>query len=731
MPIIDKVAASKLINEYSQVYSKSIMEDAFPHCKDGLKKVHRRIIFTNKDEGLVSSARFVANVKINHDHGDQGIYDAAVRMAQPWECNPTLVTIGGNMGSYSGDSAAAMRYTASSISEFSKEVFFKDVNKRAIAMTDTEDFTGSEPVSLIPALPMALLFPNLTIGYGHGSRTLPLSIENLATLIESYANHIKMHGKDIPWDYKPHVHLFVPDIPIANYIENYDDIIAAYKEGNFFHKVEFGGTVDIFPDLINVKTLPFSIPYADCEQKYQEAELHSKDSFADKNIVSGIATSSEDGNNREGRFVVPPKKNADIIEIYRWLEGILRLHISITPNPNYVLNQQVVKLDPPTIIALWYKDRRDTLLVSKRHNLAALTKNHREVETYLIVCDKTDEVVKIIRQNTVPEAHLILQERFGLTPMQATILTSARLTILSKTSRIELEEKKREIMTAIELLKQSFKDVDNEIVETAKHLALKYGDGQRQAIIPDYIGFVKINNGIIQFETQAEASSLITNFSGTKYNVSVYQYQPGMNSSYLVEGNKATFSERLPKRKITFADNVISYNKSGYSIWFADGSACYVDSVVNAPDQSGQISYTGHTVTTVAKNGVLKRDVKVSETFTKRKTLPATGSKTNLIYAYTETSRQRYLFVYSAGNKNNVTIYKITPELKKILTYVNNDTYIDTTLLKKNIFLNVPQKYLNRCSTKIILIKDIETLLDGKSSVTISLNKKIPGVDRW
>lgn len=733
MGAITNKIGSSLVETQLQVYAESVMDDEIPDGTDGLKKVHRRILFSNLGNGkAIKSVAFVGNANNYHPHSDKGLYETAARMAQKWVFNPPLLKMIGNNGAYIGGDSAASRYTELEITPFARDCYAKDVHKRALPMVTTEDFDGVEPKQYIPALPMALLIPNITIGYGNGSRTLPLQIDSLCKLIEKYVEHVSKVGTDIPWDYRPYAEHFVPDVPIANIVENAEELIEAYKHGKFKAPVELSGLVDIYPDYIHVSTLPFGVSFAVVDQTIKSAKFWKTDPWAEKYLDSLDNGSTDDEESLVARFIIRPKRNVDIFSTYKWLVSKFRMTFRFTPNPNFILHNRVVQLTPPDIIREWYRARRDTLLVSKRHTLAELTRRLREIETYLIVGDRTDEVISIIKTHEETEASLILQKTFGLTPMQANFLLTFRIKSLSVTGRTELEEKRSQVLLEIDVVKDSFANVNKEIVETAFQLAKKYGDARR-AELPEYIGYLKIGDCVIQFSDEEEALNYIERFSGTKYPVSVYRYNASYDTTYINGGpnTKLIKQDMLPKQKISFIESAFTGPKNGYTIRFCeDGSTSYVEGVVTVPDHDGHTCYvTSSTVTTVDKNGRFTKGVKLS-TFSKRKTM-SSGAKTDIIYAFNESAKPRYMFVYSTGEKNNVTIYRITPETNSITTYVDNDTAIEMFNTKKDIFLNIPDRFLNRCTTKLVYIRDVEELLGDQSKITVSLNKNVSGVRRW
>ena len=281
----DYISASEFINRALLVYGKSMVHASIPNMIDGLKPVHRRILVSVREiKDEFKSLRLIANTLETHPYGDNSIYHAAARIGQTFEYNPPLLTFEGSCGTYSEPRPADARYTSECVSEFTKDVFFKGIEFKALPKKTDEGLDGYEPVHLIPSIPIALVYANNSIGYGKSSYTIPHSLSDVCDLVVAFCQHQKLQPLK-PFNYVEHVEKFIPEFPIDGILTNYDDLIVAYRGGNFEKRICLDGTVTLTVDEIHIRTLPYGVPFSSLNLKIEDL-MRDKGSWFDQHIQS-------------------------------------------------------------------------------------------------------------------------------------------------------------------------------------------------------------------------------------------------------------------------------------------------------------------------------------------------------------------------------------------------------------------------------------------------------------
>lgn len=466
----DEILASDIIKSNTGEYAKHILINLFPNVVDGLKKVRRRILYTQPHDDSFSGLQLISNTIRIHPFGDSSIYDAACNMTEDFRFTFPLLTLIGKGGSYGGDNAASARYTKFKLSDFCKDVFFNGVNFKTIPMESTEDLTGREIQYFIPRIPTALLISNESIGFGYSSRTVPLKFENICDITIDYVScKDKLH-----WNYSKIAHKFVPCLPIQVGIKNEPEVIAAYTKGNFEYPIETEGKYVI---LSNNSVLFRTVGYGESPSAIR---TNITKAIRDKNHWLAKMEASFDALSSDIHYVdfrITIKRGGNIFDLIEQIKGILRIRTSAHVINNFVFNEMLVPTNPPGIVQIWYKERYRSIFGSKKHKQQELQLVRMRLETYLIVCEHVDDVIAIIRKEkskTVDDVYEDLKQRFGLSTRQCEVLVNSNLQILMRSKRSELEEKLAKVVADMEAINLSFKNIDDEICEEVKYLKKKY-----------------------------------------------------------------------------------------------------------------------------------------------------------------------------------------------------------------------------------------------------------------
>ena len=709
-----ELTAAEMIEKHSIIFAKQEVNDKFPNAVDGLLVVHRRIIYTMRDQHAKLKSGLVVNrAREIHSRGDQSIYDTAVRMCCNYVFNPPLLDYYGDFGSYSGDPAAQARYTAMSLSAFAYDVFFKGIDTVAIHKQLTEDYNDYEPINLIPSIPTALIYRANTIGFGYGSASAPLNIGNVCDITIAFLNHM-LQSPEKAFDYTKYIDKLLPDFPIANTITNRDELIENYKVGNFNAKITMDGDVEISDHSIVIFTLPFGLPFEEAEKKLISM-CDKKNKLYNDYLAKNIADINNLTDSKElGRLTIEFKKTVDIFEAWEVVKRAISFSGSLTPRPNYSDRGYITEFTPISILRVWYDQRYSLITASKKYRLGSLVNRIRQVDTLLIVCERTDEAIKIIRNNDVTVGIALLMKTFDLTLAQAEYLIGAKISILFNTSKADLISEKNKLMEDLNKLKHSFTHIPEEMISEVQNIKKKYGR-PRITKFNDYIGYVKVDNGCIQIHNTSEIPEILKLFPRSEVEIRMYDGQ----HLYRVDSNG-----KLQKNfgKITNGDiyglrggehNIITVN-------IVDGAACCVRGFVPANRKDGYF-YVTPKAKAVTRSGEIKT-INVTEEISLRKTI-CRGANTDIIYVYPWVAKEHYVFVFNTSDTNVISIQRVGEERAKIPVNPVGEVDVIHSYVSKDVFINLKSKYLNRLSVRVVRFLDLEKLLDGKSQIRIDLGK--------
>ncbi|MDR2713261.1 MAG: DNA gyrase subunit A [Clostridiales bacterium] len=482
--ILERPLEKEMRESYIDYAMSVIVGRALPDVRDGLKPVHRRILFSMFDQGVTpdkphkKSARVVGDVLGKyHPHGDTAIYDALVRMAQDFSIRYTLVDGHGNFGSVDGDTAAAMRYTEVRLRNFAMEMM-SDINKETVDFIDNYDGSEKEPSVLPGRLPNLLVNGSAGIAVGMATNIPPHNlreiIDGVVMLIDDPNTEISELIKVIPG----------PDFPTSGVILGTEGIHSAYNTGRGSVKIRAKAIIEQMSNgkqRILVHELPYQVNKANLIEKIDELVRDKK--------IEGISA-FRDESDREGmRIVIEIKKeaNANVIlnQLYKHTTmqtsfGIIMLAL-VHGIPQVLNLKQVLE---------HYIDHQKEIIVRRsRFDLNKAQERAHIVEGLRIALDFIDEVVATIRaaKNT-EEARNNLIERFHLSERQAQAILEMRLRALTGLERDKLEEEYRELIKTIAYLTDV---LNNEklvlyiIKEELLKLQAKYGDERRTVITRD------------------------------------------------------------------------------------------------------------------------------------------------------------------------------------------------------------------------------------------------------
>ncbi|MGD0337335.1 MAG: DNA gyrase subunit A [Bacteroidota bacterium] len=551
-------------------YSMSvIVARALPDVRDGLKPVHRRVLYGMNDLGLASnraykkSARIVGEVLGKyHPHGDTAVYDTMVRMAQEFSLRYPLVDGQGNFGSVDGDSPAAMRYTEARLSRIAEEML-KDLEKDTVNFTPNFDETLKEPTVLPSLLPNLIV--NGTSGIAVGMTT-NIPPHNLAEVIDGLIALIK--DPEITND-KLMRFIKAPDFPTGGIIYGYDGVKDAYRTGRGRIIVRARATIETTKNdrqNIIITEIPYQVNKAGLIEKI--AELVREKKIED---ISDIRDESD----RDGmRVVVELKREATAEVVLNNLYKHTQMQTTFGVIMLALVDGRPRILTLKELMEKFIAHRNEVVVRRSKHELDEAEKRAHILEGYIIALDDIDAVIRLIKKSKDAEtAKIGLMKKFKLSEIQAKAILDMKLQRLTGLERQKIEQEYRETIKLIEKLDAILKSKDLQmqiIRDELIALKEKYGDKRRTEIVYDFEEF-RIEDMI------AEEDVVITiSHSGfiKRFPVSGYRRQS--------RGGKGVTGAAT--KEDDFIEHMFIASTHNYILFFTDRGRCYWLKVFEIPE---------------------------------------------------------------------------------------------------------------------------------------------------
>ena len=502
-------------------YSMSvIVSRALPDVRDGLKPVHRRVLYGMHELGLgynktfKKSARIVGEVLGKyHPHGDTAVYDSMVRMAQDWSLRYPLVNPQGNFGSMDGDSPAAMRYTEAKLMRIADELL-DDIEKDTVDFQLNFDDSLEEPSVLPAKIPNLLINGSSGIAVGMATNMLPHNLSEVVDGINAIIDNPDLSLEELM------KYIKAPDFPTGGIIYGVEGIKEAYETGR--GRVVLRGVAEIQEgshgnDVIIIKEIPYQVNKANLVKAIDDLKTTER--------VSGISY-VQDESSREGiRIVVELKRDAIANVVLSQLYKFTPLQSSFGINNIALVHGRPRTLSLRQLIDEFITFRLEVIVRRTKFELKKAEDRAHILEGLLIALDNLDEVIRLIRESkTVEEAHGELMARFGLSDLQTKAILEMRLQRLVGLERLKIKEEYDELIKTIEDLKDILSNEQRRrgiIQAELSEIKEKYGDPRRTEItfadgeisiedmIPDedmvvtisHLGYVKRTN-ISEYRTQ-------------------------------------------------------------------------------------------------------------------------------------------------------------------------------------------------------------------------------------
>ncbi|MCX2837343.1 DNA gyrase subunit A [Salinimicrobium sp. MT39] len=552
-------------------YSMSvIVSRALPDVRDGLKPVHRRVLYGMYELGVLSnrahkkSARIVGEVLGKfHPHGDSSVYDTMVRMAQEWSLRYMLVDGQGNFGSVDGDSPAAMRYTEARMRKISEDML-ADIDKETVDMQLNFDDTIHEPTVLPTRIPNLLVNGASGIAVGMATNMPP---HNLSEVVDGVTAYIENNDIEINELIE---HVKAPDFPTGGTIYGYDGVREAFKTGRGRVVIRAKAYTEEVAgkEAIIVTEIPYQVNKAEMIKKTAELVNEKK--------IEGISLIRDESDRNGMRIVYILKRDAIPNIVLNLLYKHTALQSSFSVNNIALVNGRPQMLNLKDMIYHFVEHRHEVVVRRTEYELRKAEERAHILEGLIIASDNIDEVIALIRASSnADEARTKLIERFELTEIQAKAIVEMRLRQLTGLEQDKLRAEYEEIMKTIEDLKdilarkeRRMQVIKDEMLEVKE----KYGDERRSVI--EYAG------GDLSMEDMIPDEQVVITISHAGYikRTSLTEYKT-QNRGGVGQKGSTTRTE-------DFLENLFIGTNHQYMLFFTEKGKCFWMRVFEIPEGS-------------------------------------------------------------------------------------------------------------------------------------------------
>jgi DNA gyrase subunit A len=550
-------------------YSMSvIVSRALPDVRDGLKPVHRRVLYGMYDLGVFSnkahkkSARIVGEVLGKyHPHGDTSVYDAMVRMAQEWSMRYLLVDGQGNFGSVDGDSPAAMRYTEARMRKISEEIM-ADIEKETVDFQLNFDDTLYEPKVMPTRVPTLLINGATGIAVGMATNMPP---HNLTEVVNGTLAYID--NNDIEID-ELITHIKAPDFPTGGIIYGYEGVREAFKtgRGRIVMRAKVGFEEVDGRESIIVTEIPYQVNKADMIKRTADLVNEKK--------IDGIANIRDESDRNGMRIVYILKRDATPNVVLNTLYKYTQLQSSFSVNNIALVNGRPQMLNLKDLIHYFVEHRHDVVIRRTQFELRKAEERAHILEGLIIASDNIDEVIALIKASkNTEEAREKLIERFKLSDIQARAIVEMRLRQLTGLEQDKLRAEYEEIMKLIDHLRALLADVNLRIAlikEELIEIRDKYGDNRRSLI--EYSG------GDVSIEDLIADESVVVTISHAGY------IKRTNLSEYKTQNRGGVGQKSAGTRDQDFLEHMFVATNHQYMMFFTQKGKCFWMRVYEIPE---------------------------------------------------------------------------------------------------------------------------------------------------
>ncbi|NDD35439.1 MAG: DNA gyrase subunit A, partial [Flavobacteriia bacterium] len=550
-------------------YSMSvIVSRALPDVRDGLKPVHRRVLFGMNEMGNFASRSYKKSALVvgevmgkYHPHGDSAIYDTAVRMAQDWSLRYTLIDGQGNFGSVDGDSPAAMRYTEIRMRKITEEMV-KDIDKETVDFKLNYDDSREEPTVLPTRIPNLLVNGASGIAVGMATNMPPHNLTETVNATIAYVDNPEIDVDGLMQ------HVKAPDFPTGGIIYGYDGVRDAFHTGRGRIVVRGRATIEEVNgrDCIIVSEIPYQVNKAEMIKKTAELVNEKK--------LEGISDIRDESDRKGMRVVFVLKRDAVPNVVLNKLYKYTQLQSSFSVNNVALVAGRPATLNLRDMIHYFVEHRHEVVVRRTKYELAQAEKRAHVLEGLLIAIDHLDAVIALIRgSKTVDDARDGLMSKFGLSEIQAKAILELRLQKLTGLERDKIKAEFNELMEQIAYFKRILDEkalrmsiIKEELVEIRD----KYGDERRSEI--EYAG------GDMRIEDMIADEDVVITISHMGY------VKRTPLTEYRTQSRGGVGARGATTRDEDFIEHVFVASNHNYLLFFTEQGRCFWLRVFEIPE---------------------------------------------------------------------------------------------------------------------------------------------------
>ena len=575
VPANDRILSVSIEDQMKTAYidysMTVIVSRALPDARDGMKPVHRRVLYGMLDLGVTSSKPYKKSARIvgdvlgkYHPHGDTSVYDAMVRLAQDWNMRYPLVDGQGNYGSVDGDPPAAMRYTEARLKKIAEEIL-SDINKDTVDYQLNFDDSLQEPTVLPTRIPNLLVNGASGIAVGMATNMAP---HNLTEVINGTVAYINNRDIDIP---ELMQYIKGPDFPTGGLIYGYSGVQDAENTGRGRVVMRAKTEIEVSKsgrESIVVTEIPYQINKANMIERTAELVNEKK--------LEGISAIRDESDRTGLRVVYDIKRDANANVVLNNLFKYTALQTSFSVNNIALVKGRPVLMNLKDMIQVFVDHRHDVITRRTRFELSEAEKRAHILEGYLIALDHLDEVIKLIRASATPEdARVGLMEKFGLSDLQARAILDMTLRRLTGLEHDKIKEEYAELMKTIEYLKSVLADeslrmqiIKDELIEIRE----KYGDERRSVIVHSAED--------MRMEDFIDDEEIVITISHNSY------VKRTPLTEYKRQGRGGRGSIGSTTREEDFTEHIITASAHNYMLLFTESGRCFWLRAFEVPEGS-------------------------------------------------------------------------------------------------------------------------------------------------
>ncbi|MBI4147597.1 DNA gyrase subunit A [Candidatus Woesearchaeota archaeon] len=567
--IIPRVIEEEMKEAYVNYAMSVIVGRALPDVRDGLKPVHRRVLYAMYDLGMFHNKPFKKCARIvgevlgkYHPHGDTAVYDSLVRMAQDFSLRYPLIKGQGNFGSIDGDNAAAMRYTEAKLNKLAEEML-KDIEKKTVEFKDNFDGSLQEPMVLPSRIPNLLVNGSSGIAVGMATNIPPHNLKEVCTALISTIDNPNINIQQL-MEIIP-----APDFPTGGELLCGSELIHAYEKGR--GKVTIKGVAEIEEDKIIIKEIPYQVNKSELIEQIAELVKDKK--------IAGIRNINDESDRDGIRIVIDLKKDGDANVILNQLYQYSRLSTSFGINMLALVGGQPKTLSLKEFLEHHLKHRKEIITRRTQYDLEQAQQRVHILEGLLVALNNVDEVVAGIKKSrTVEDARNFLTTTYALTIEQANAILDLRLQKLASLEQEKIRSEHTDLLQKINFYLEvlsSEQKVYGLIREELEEIKTMYGDERRSTVMRGEYADVDMEE-LIKEETVVVT---MTNSGYVKrLPIDTYKTQK--------RGGKGVIAASMKEED--FVERLYITSTHAYMLFFTDKGQVYWLKVYHVPEASRQ-----------------------------------------------------------------------------------------------------------------------------------------------